>query len=149
MEVSSHGVDLKRIEGCAFDVGVFTNLSQDHLDYHQNMEAYWECKRRFFTHHLGRGEKKEKAVAVLNTDSDEGRSLATGLDIPVLTVGSHAGDGVHPDQVRFDLDGITVIVPDFIDDLKTVGTKVVTALAERGVTTNAAAGARDIAHAYR
>lgn len=48
-----------------------------------------------------------------------------------------------------DLDGITVIVPDFIDDLKTVGTKVVTALAERGVTTNAAAGARDIAHAYR
>ncbi|WP_334176845.1 LLM class flavin-dependent oxidoreductase [Pseudoxanthobacter sp.] len=48
-----------------------------------------------------------------------------------------------------DLDGITVIVPDFIDDLKTVGTQVVTALAERGVMTNAAAGARDIAHAYR
>jgi pyrimidine oxygenase len=47
-----------------------------------------------------------------------------------------------------DLDGITVIVPDFIDDLKTVGTKVAAGLAERGVHTNAAAGARDIGHAY-
>jgi MurE/MurF fusion protein len=107
MEVSSHGVDLKRIEGCAFDVGVFTNLSQDHLDYHPNMEAYWECKKRFFTHHLAVSEKKAKAIAVLNTDSDEGRLLAGCLEIPVLTVGSHDGDGVHPDQVRFDLNGIT------------------------------------------
>lgn len=48
MEVSSHGLDQKRVAGCNFEVGVFTNLTQDHLDYHKTMEAYFEAKKSLF-----------------------------------------------------------------------------------------------------
>ena len=47
MEVSSHAIDLFRVDNCCFDVGVFTNLSQDHLDYHGDMDSYWACKKIF------------------------------------------------------------------------------------------------------
>ncbi len=48
MEVSSHGLDQKRVAACRFAVGVFTNLTQDHLDYHKTMEAYYQAKKRLF-----------------------------------------------------------------------------------------------------
>jgi len=53
MEVSSHAVKLERIAGVDFDVGIFTNLTQDHLDFHKTMEEYELQKTRFFTEHLG------------------------------------------------------------------------------------------------
>ena len=49
IEVSSHALDLHRVDDCWMDVGVFTNLSQDHLDYHRDMESYYAAKRRLFT----------------------------------------------------------------------------------------------------
>jgi len=52
MEVSSHAIDLSRIKGCEFDVAAFTNLTQDHLDYHGTIENYWHCKQRLFTEYL-------------------------------------------------------------------------------------------------
>jgi len=63
MEVSSHGVALGRIDGCRFAVGAFTNLTQDHLDFHGTMEAYREAKLDFFRRFLGPG-----STAVLNAD---------------------------------------------------------------------------------
>ena len=48
MEVSSHALALSRVDGIDFDVAVFTNLTQDHLDFHVNMDAYREAKRRLF-----------------------------------------------------------------------------------------------------
>lgn len=74
MEVSSHGVVQDRVFACRFDMGIFTNLSQDHLDFHGNMDAYREAKTGFFTGYMNRG-----ATAVINCDSDEGRKLAAGL----------------------------------------------------------------------
>ncbi len=62
MEVSSHSVELQRIAGLDFDIGAFTNLTQDHLDFHKTMEAYAETKQRFFT------GLKETAVAITNAD---------------------------------------------------------------------------------
>jgi len=56
-EVSSHAIDLKRVDDCAFDLGVFTNLTQDHLDYHGTMENYFQAKRRFFAEVLPGGGK--------------------------------------------------------------------------------------------
>ena len=47
-EVSSHAIDLRRVDECAFDLGIFTNLTQDHLDYHRTMENYFQAKKRFF-----------------------------------------------------------------------------------------------------
>ncbi|MEM0968128.1 MAG: UDP-N-acetylmuramoyl-L-alanyl-D-glutamate--2,6-diaminopimelate ligase [Verrucomicrobiota bacterium] len=72
MEVSSHGLDQHRTGGVDFDVGVFTNLSQDHLDYHGDMESYFQSKRRLFEN-LRDGSKR--ATGVVNRDDLYGKRL--------------------------------------------------------------------------
>lgn len=79
MEVSSHAIDQHRIANCWFDVGVFTNLTQDHLDYHMNMDSYWSCKKRLFTENLMSGPKKSQTTAVINCDNTRGKELALEL----------------------------------------------------------------------
>lgn len=74
MEVSSHALDQQRIAGVEFDAAIFTNLSQDHLDYHGGMDAYFEAKAQFFEH-VNQQRKKEKPAIVLNTDDPAGRKL--------------------------------------------------------------------------
>ncbi len=75
MEVSSHGLDQHRIDGLFFDVGVFTNLSSEHLDYHGDMESYFGVKKRFFSEFL----KEETGMAVVNIDDPYGQRLARKL----------------------------------------------------------------------
>ena len=67
LEVSSHALDLKRVDGCNFDAAVFTNLTQDHLDYHQTLEDYFRAKERFFSEILEKSEKKE-VFSIINAD---------------------------------------------------------------------------------
>ncbi len=67
LEVSSHALDLKRVDSCHFDVAVFTNLTQDHLDYHITIENYFRAKQRFFTEILEKSEK-QSTYAVINAD---------------------------------------------------------------------------------
>ncbi|WP_425330093.1 UDP-N-acetylmuramoyl-L-alanyl-D-glutamate--2,6-diaminopimelate ligase [Synechococcus elongatus] len=69
MEVSSHALDQGRVNGCGFDVAVFTNLTQDHLDYHQTMEAYFAAKARLFAPPYLRGK------AIINADDAYGQRL--------------------------------------------------------------------------
>jgi len=112
MEVSSIGIDQYRVDHCWFDVGVFTNLSQDHLDYHGTMEAYWSCKKKWFTDHLRRGPKKKRAKAVINCDHVKGRELYsiltdTTFNLPVISVGLHQKYSVWADDLLFDLTGIS------------------------------------------
>jgi UDP-N-acetylmuramyl-tripeptide synthetase len=107
MEVSSHAIDLGRIERCWFDVGVFTNLSQDHLDYHGDMAAYWSTKKRLFSEYLPRGPKKEQVRAVVNCNSTQGRELAEALAIPVMRVGAPDDSDVKDFDLKCRLDGIT------------------------------------------
>ncbi|MEF9933731.1 MAG: UDP-N-acetylmuramoyl-L-alanyl-D-glutamate--2,6-diaminopimelate ligase [Clostridium sp.] len=78
MEVSSHSLDLKRVYGVKFKVGVFTNLTQDHLDYHNDMESYFEAKMALF-------EECEKAV--INIDDEYGKKAAQRYNDKVLTYG--------------------------------------------------------------
>ena len=80
MEVSSHALDLHRADAIVFDVGAFTNLSQDHLDFHGTMEAYFEAKQQLFAD--GRTNH-----AVVNIGDAAGIRLATGLTMPTTTVG--------------------------------------------------------------
>ncbi|MDO8493986.1 MAG: UDP-N-acetylmuramoyl-L-alanyl-D-glutamate--2,6-diaminopimelate ligase [Deltaproteobacteria bacterium] len=82
MEVTSHGIDLKRVVGCHFDGAIFTNLSQDHLDYHGTLENYFAVKARLFRERLVVSEKK-KLWAVLNWDDPYGRTLVGGLPAKV------------------------------------------------------------------
>jgi UDP-N-acetylmuramoyl-L-alanyl-D-glutamate--2,6-diaminopimelate ligase len=63
MEVSSHGLELGRVDGCRFDIACFTNLTQDHLDFHGDMDTYRVSKERMFRDHLA-----EEATAVVNVD---------------------------------------------------------------------------------
>ncbi len=76
MEVSSHALDQKRVAGCRFSGAVFTNLTQDHLDYHHSMEAYYEAKALLFDAPLLSGDGSK---AVVNVDDPWGQRLADRL----------------------------------------------------------------------
>lgn len=106
MEVSSHALALNRLEGCAFDVGVFTNLTQDHLDFHKDMAGYWNCKKRLFTDLMAPGPDKTDAVAVINQDDPRGTGLAGEVTLPVITVGRGPQNQVRPMDVTVGPEGI-------------------------------------------
>ncbi len=91
MEVSSHALALSRVDGLAFDVAVFTNLTQDHLDFHGTLDAYRLAKRRLFE--LLAASPKRSRSAVVNGDDPSGAAMVRGLDLPVLTFG--LGPGAH------------------------------------------------------
>lgn len=74
MEVSSHALAQGRVKGCSFEVGVFTNLTQDHLDYHKDMEDYFQAKSLLFTPEYLQGK------AIINLDDDYGRRLISQLN---------------------------------------------------------------------
>jgi UDP-N-acetylmuramoyl-L-alanyl-D-glutamate--2,6-diaminopimelate ligase len=94
MEVSSHGLDLHRVDGMRLDVAVFTNLTQDHLDWHGTMDAYLRAKARLFTPELA-----EQGVVLL--DAPGARDLAALARIPLTTVGTlpEADVRLHSRQV--------------------------------------------------
>jgi UDP-N-acetylmuramoyl-L-alanyl-D-glutamate--2,6-diaminopimelate ligase len=73
MEVSSHALDQGRVKGCTFEVGVFTNLTQDHLDYHPDMEAYFAAKALLFSPEYLKGK------AIINQDDPYGQRLCQQL----------------------------------------------------------------------
>ena len=76
MEVSSHAISQKRISGCEFIANIFSNLSQDHLDYHKNMQKYFETKMELFkSPYLS----KDKYFSVINADNDWGMKLFNEL----------------------------------------------------------------------
>jgi len=79
MEVSSHGLDQLRVQGAKFKVVGFSNLTQDHLDYHKNMDNYFSAKARLFT-------KEYAESAVINIDDQYGLKLSKQISIPVQTV---------------------------------------------------------------
>jgi UDP-N-acetylmuramoyl-L-alanyl-D-glutamate--2,6-diaminopimelate ligase len=94
MEVSSHAIAQERVRGVEWDVAVFTNLTQDHLDFHGTMENYFEAKAALFTG-LAEQKSKTKATAVINLDDRYGVQLANRLEKKVLVV--TYGLGVHAD----------------------------------------------------
>jgi len=103
MEVSSHGLDLGRVEGCRFAVAAFTNLTQDHLDFHGSMEAYRDAKLRLFERHLA-----PDAVAVVNADDPQGGAFAGAAlraGARVVRVSRRAGAELCLESAEVRLDG--------------------------------------------
>ncbi len=97
-EVSSHALDLGRVKGTSFAVAAFSNLTQDHLDYHKTMEEYFAAKARLFTEY-------EPAASVICTDSDAGKHMArlvTDAGRTLYRVGSDANCDVRLVEARFD-----------------------------------------------
>ena len=91
LEASSHALDQDRLWGVNFDVAIFTNLSQDHLDYHGDMQTYFEAKKKLFIDLL-----KQDGSAVINTDDESGRKLFKDLKEQGKEVLSY-GQGVESD----------------------------------------------------
>ena len=87
MEVSSHALDQGRVWGCDFDVAVFTNLSQDHLDYHKTMEEYKKAKSLLFSQLGNKYEEKSRKFAILNADDPVSAELNRLTAAHVITYG--------------------------------------------------------------
>ena len=104
MEVSSHALELGRAEGIHFACRVFTNLTQDHLDFHPDMEAYFMAKRRLFD---------APGPAVVNVDDDYGNRLADDVADPITYAVESAAD-YHAREISFDPSGssFTCYTPD-------------------------------------
>src|SRR3990167_2006558 len=86
MEVSSHALALKRVGGVDFDVAIFTNLTQDHLDFHKNLENYFESKALLFSSVIGDSKKKKKH-SIINIDDPKGLELLKRSAVPTITFG--------------------------------------------------------------
>ncbi len=103
MEVSSHALDQKRVWGVDFDVGVFTNLTQDHLDYHGTMDRYFAAKALLFQ---GLGHMEKPATAVINIDDPWGQMLAQmGGAYETITYGIHEAAMVQAVDIESGIEG--------------------------------------------
>jgi UDP-N-acetylmuramoyl-L-alanyl-D-glutamate--2,6-diaminopimelate ligase len=94
MEVSSHALELGRVAGIRFACRVFTNLTQDHLDFHETMDAYFAAKRRLF---------EDPGLSVVNVDDEYGRRLAAEID--AVTFGIEHEADYRARDIEFDVMG--------------------------------------------
>jgi UDP-N-acetylmuramoyl-L-alanyl-D-glutamate--2,6-diaminopimelate ligase len=100
IEVSSHALDLKRVQGIGFDIALFSNLSGDHLDYHHTMEKYFKAKKKLFF------LNQKKITAVINSDDPWGKRLISELPSKVITYGLEPGSQVRAKNFKFTARGI-------------------------------------------
>ncbi len=107
MEVSSHAPEQRRVDGCRFDVGIFTNLTRDHLDYHHDMQSYFSSKERLFSQLLQPDTAKPLRHAVINMDDPVGGQLVRAAACPVITYGLAEGAAVTARQINFSTAGIS------------------------------------------
>lgn len=104
MEVSSHALDQGRVDGVQFKVGMFTNLTRDHLDYHGTMDAYGAAKAKLFAW-------PDLEAAVLNLDDAFGRELLAGIRAPIRAIGVSSrgaeAASLRADDIVLDLAGLS------------------------------------------
>jgi len=94
LEVSSHALALKRVEGCLFKTAVFTNFSQDHLDFHGTMQEYFAAKSRLFNY------LQKDGYAVLNWDDPMVKGLADKLNCNLITCGFERGAMLRAENIK-------------------------------------------------
>ena len=106
MEVSSHALAQDRTRGLEWNVAVFTNLTQDHLDFHGTMESYFESKAKLFIQ-LGQQRNKKKPIAVVNIDDRYGQQLLDKIDksVAIVTCGMGARADFRASNFRVEFSG--------------------------------------------
>ncbi len=106
VEVSSHGVTLKRVQGINWDIAIFTSFSRDHLDLYKTMEKYFEAKLEFFNS-LNNSVKKNK-MAVINTDDKKGSEICAifNKEVKVIKVGQKKDNDYRINNIKSDYNGI-------------------------------------------
>ena len=106
MEVTSHAIDQSRINGIQFEIAVFTNISRDHLDYHETQEAYFAAKAALF--------RQDHAIrAVVNTDDTRGRLLFDAATIPMATfsLDNITAVKITASSIEFEWEGVRIAAP--------------------------------------
>ena len=103
IEVSSHALTLHRVDGIRFRVAAFTNLMQDHLDFHGDMEAYWAAKASLFT-----TDRADHCVVAI--DDESGRRIVAATDVPVTTVAIGREADVRASSITESLNGSSFII---------------------------------------
>ncbi len=104
MEVSSHALDLKRVEYMDFQIGIFTNLTEDHLDYHKTMEEYFKSKLNLFN--------KTKKYNIINIDDPYGRRILEEINnpIPFITYGIDNKADIYATDIVYNNKGVSFIL---------------------------------------
>lgn len=115
MEVSSHALDLGRVDNCSFRIGIFTNLTQDHLDYHKNFDNYREAKKKLFY--------KTTHANIINIDDKHGRIIADeikSLKTDLITYGIDNNADIMAKNIEIDVKGIkfTLVTPTYNIDIQ-------------------------------
>ena len=100
MEVSAHAIDMLRLDGMEFEVGCYTNFSQDHLDYFGTMENYFETKKRFFTSGMVRN-------GAFNADEETSGSILADISIPHITYGICVDADLFARDIEITEDGVS------------------------------------------
>ncbi len=154
IEATSHGLELQRVRGCAFDVAVVTNITHEHLDFHKTLAAYRRAKARLFemldsSHDKGLGCK---TIAILNRDDSSYEFLKTYCRVPILDYGIDTPAAVRAVeiQLRATSTRFRVVLPDAeaIIETQLVGRfNVSNALAAIAATYSQGIALSDIAHA--
>jgi len=103
MEVSSHALDQGRVSGMNFIGGIFTNLTQDHLDYHKNFENYFQAKKKFFQ------MLPTEGFALSNTDNEYGHRMLEGIAAKKFSCGFKGGEDFHGEIKKIRFDGLDLI----------------------------------------
>ncbi len=119
IEASSHALDQRRTGDCPFRVGVFTNFSRDHLDYHRDMDEYFAAKSILFRD-LGETVNGSRSCAVINMDDPRGKELVNLVKGDVLTYGLGRGCDLRAESVKADIKGLSarIITPSGSADIK-------------------------------
>jgi UDP-N-acetylmuramoyl-L-alanyl-D-glutamate--2,6-diaminopimelate ligase len=104
MEVSSHAIDQKRIAGLEFDMAVFTNLTHDHLDYHQNFDNYLQTKKQLFD------GLSEKSVALMNADDKHGQVMVQNTAATIKTFGIRSMADYKAKIIESHFDGMLISI---------------------------------------
>lgn len=106
LEVSSHSLALKRVFAARFRVGIFTNLTRDHLDFHKDMESYFLAKKLLFSDENG----NRVETAVINTDDPYGKRLENEINCPVLSFGFNKDAKIHVMDFHSRVDGTDLTI---------------------------------------
>ena len=110
LEVSSHALALDRVAGCEFDIVVFTNLTQDHLDFHQTMGDYFQSKLHLFTDYVAGGKKSGSKRALVNADDPWASLILQQCPIPIWTFGIHAKADIQAEAIQLGMNGTQFVV---------------------------------------
>ncbi len=118
IEVSSHALDLGRVRGCDFHTAVFTNLTQDHLDYHETMDNYRHAKSLLFAQLGNRYDAKAMKTAVLNADDEASELYARVTPARVITYGIDRPADVRAEEIRLTSRGTSFMVHTFAGSIR-------------------------------